>query len=65
MVIKRKIIEQEIEFPKGSKVSEEAMDLVKKMLIKNPDKRINIFDIKSHCWIMGTKLYLFFDLTNF
>ena len=33
------------------------MDLVKKMLIKNPDKRINIFDIKSHCWIIGTKLY--------
>lgn len=56
-MIKRKIVEQEIDFPKGSKVSEEARDLVKKMLVKNPEKRINIFDIKSHCWITGNKLW--------
>lgn len=57
MIIKKKIVEQDIQFPKGSKISEEAKDLVYKMLMKNPEKRINIFDIKSHYWILGTKLY--------
>lgn len=54
--VMRKIIESEVEFPKNSKLSPEAVDLIKKMLNKNPEKRIRIIDIKQHPWYLNTKL---------
>lgn len=55
-VVMKKILESEVDFPKNSKLSPESLDLIKKMLNKNPEKRIRIIDIKQHPWYLNTKL---------
>ena len=52
----RKIVEQEIEFPKTAKLSAEVMDLVELMLNKNHEKRIKMSDIQQHPWFLKQKL---------
>ena len=48
-----------------STLSLEAIDFLKKILRVNPDKRLNINQIKEHCWfnIEKNKLYKGIDLT--
>lgn len=41
-------------WPKGSKVNEEAKDLVSKMLCLNPSKRATVEDILGHPWLRGS-----------
>ena len=55
-IVSKKIIETEVDFPKNSKLSPEVMDLIKKMLNKNPEKRARMIDIKQHPWYLNTKL---------
>lgn len=42
----KKIIEKEPEFPKNLKLSKESIDIVEKLLKKNPNERFKINDIK-------------------
>ncbi|RHZ88048.1 hypothetical protein Glove_26g154 [Diversispora epigaea] len=46
-----KIVRADFSFPKSSKVSEEAKDLVKKILASVPSKRLNLDEIKKHPWL--------------
>lgn len=55
-VLMKKIVSQEVEFPKNVKISGEVTDLIKKMLNKNPEKRIRIIDIKQHPWFLDKKM---------
>lgn len=52
----KKIIEGEIQYPKGIKLSPEVSDLIENMLHKNPEKRIKMSDIKNHPWFNNKKL---------
>lgn len=44
----KSIISEEPPYPNDSRISEKLVDLIKKMLIKNPNERISIEDIKKH-----------------
>ena len=52
----KRIIEQELEFPKNSKLSPEVIDLIESMLNKNHEKRIKMSDIQQHPWFLKQKL---------
>lgn len=52
----RKIIDQELEFPKNNKLSPEVIDLLEQMLNKNHEKRIKMSDIQQHPWYLKQKL---------
>lgn len=41
----------EITFPTGIKISDELKDLILAMLVKDPEKRIDMEQIKEHKWI--------------
>ncbi|KAL1501044.1 hypothetical protein ABEB36_006446 [Hypothenemus hampei] len=46
-----KIRNQSVEFPGKPPVSEELKDLILKMLVKDPTKRITLSEIKEHPWV--------------
>ena len=55
-ILFRKILECKINFPK--KLSPEAKDLLKKILVTNPNKRITIQEIKKHPFFLkGKKIF--------
>lgn len=47
----KKIVEKEVKIPKNLKLNKHSVDLIKKMLNKNPDSRINVNDILNHQWV--------------
>jgi len=47
----RKIIKGKFDIPKS--ISKDAKDLINKILVVNPNKRINIKDIKKHPWVLN------------
>lgn len=47
----------EVEIPTDVEVSVELKDLILKMLVKNPNNRINLQDIKEHDWVTGYGVY--------
>ena len=49
-ILYSKIIKGKYEFPKEITLSEEAKNLIKKILVVNPDYRANIDDIKNDPW---------------
>ena len=51
----QKILETEPDFNKKLKLSHEVIDLCKKLLCKNPEKRIKMLNIKEHPWFLGKK----------
>ena len=56
-ILFQKILEGKLEFP--SYLSPEAVDLMKKILVVDPNKRIQIKDIKKHkFFLLGQKNYL-------
>ena len=59
-VLFQKILEGKIDFP--DYLSDMAIDLIKKMLVVNPDDRIEINDIKKHkFYLTGKKNYLLYQ----
>ena len=50
------IVKGEFEFPEGSKLSADAKDLIKNMLVVNPEKRFSIEDVLKHRWLTGLNL---------
>ena len=49
--LNKMILRGEFKFPEDVQLSEELVDLIQKMLIVNPDKRITIEEIFKHKWI--------------
>ena len=47
-ILFRKILECNLEFPKNIEVSKEAKDLISKILVPNPSKRIKLNEILNH-----------------
>lgn len=52
----KKIIDQEVEFPKNCKLSPEVTDLIEQMLNKNHEKRIKMSEIQQHPFFLKQKL---------
>ncbi|KAJ8981950.1 hypothetical protein NQ317_002122 [Molorchus minor] len=46
-----KIRHQPVEFPEKPRISDDLKDLIRKMLVKDPDKRITLPEIKAHAWV--------------
>ncbi|KAK9753902.1 Protein kinase domain [Popillia japonica] len=46
-----KIRHEEIQFPETPSISDELKDLIQKMLVKDPDERINLTEVKDHPWV--------------
>ncbi|XP_066144580.1 calcium/calmodulin-dependent protein kinase kinase 1 isoform X1 [Euwallacea fornicatus] len=46
-----KIRNQQVDFPTTPDLSEELKDLIAKMLVKDPTKRMTLSDIKEHPWV--------------
>ncbi|KRT79407.1 protein kinase [Oryctes borbonicus] len=46
-----KIRHQPVEFPETPAISRELKDLIEKMLVKDPDERINLAEVKEHPWV--------------
>jgi serine/threonine protein kinase len=40
-----------VSFPKDNELSDEAIDLMRLLFEKTPEKRIGMFDIMNHPWI--------------
>ena len=53
LLLSRKILKCSFDFPKN--ISKEAKDLIKKILIANPDERLTILDIKNHAFYLKGK----------
>ena len=51
--IQRKVTVEDVRFPDGT--DKNASDLIRKMLKKNPNKRIKLNDIWEHPWLNGMK----------
>lgn len=51
MELRSKIKTQKIEFPLNPNVSSSLKDLIRKMLVKDPSKRITLSEIKVHPWV--------------
>lgn len=53
----KKILRQPVEFPESVPISEEAKDLIRKLLIKNPKQRLGTIgdgeEILNHEWYKG------------
>jgi serine/threonine protein kinase len=49
------VVESEPEFPKEDEVDSDAIDLIRKMLVKDPKKRIQIDDIWSHKFMVVSR----------
>ena len=57
-ILFRKILECNLEFPKDIIVSENAKDLIRKILVVNPNKRIKLDEILKHPFLIsGNKQY--------
>jgi serine/threonine protein kinase len=50
--VEDRIKHYEVKFPKETPTTEEFIDLVKGMLIKDPSKRYNLYTIKTHKWML-------------
>ena len=48
--LKKSICEDSVTYPEHIKLSSLVKDLIGKMLCKNPEKRILMFEIKEHKW---------------
>ena len=48
-----KIINEKLRFPKRPKVSGNLKDMLRKLLKKNPKRRIRIEEIKVHPWVLS------------
>lgn len=46
----RRISRVDLKFPR--QVSEDAQDLIRRLLVKDPTKRMNLDDIKNHPWVL-------------
>lgn len=42
---------EQLRFPEKPRLSEDLCDLLSRMLAKDPAKRIDLADIKEHCWL--------------
>lgn len=66
-----KIKKCEVEFPKNQDISEEAIDLIKKLLKKNPDERLGsgktpeltYLKLKEHPFFKGFNVDKVFELS--
>jgi calcium/calmodulin-dependent protein kinase kinase 2 len=56
-VLYEQIKNNEITFPTTIKTSDELKDLIGAMLIKNPENRINLDQLKEHTWITKNGTY--------
>ena len=45
------------QLPPNTDLSPELLDLLRKMLVKDPGERIKLEDIKTHSWVTGHGLY--------
>ncbi|XP_018569004.1 calcium/calmodulin-dependent protein kinase kinase [Anoplophora glabripennis] len=52
-----KIRMQPVEFPEKPKVSEDLRDLIRKMLVKDPNERITLPEVKEHPWVTKSGVY--------
>ena len=56
-----KICKQDLQMPdddaSGVEVSPELKDLIQRMLVKDPNERIRLCEIKCHDWVTGYGLY--------
>ncbi|GJQ85942.1 hypothetical protein Trydic_g21790 [Trypoxylus dichotomus] len=52
-----KIRHRTVEFPETPAISRELKDLIGKMLVKDPDERINLAEIKEHAWVTTNGRY--------
>lgn len=52
----KKICEEEVQFPPDLVLSDEIKDLIRRMLNKNPEERITVYEIERHPWFKGKKL---------
>lgn len=50
--LEEKVLFDEVSFPNNMDLSNDLKDLIKKMLTKDPTKRITIDEIKNHNWIL-------------
>jgi len=57
VVIYNKIRTQKLQIPTSSETSPELIDLLEKMLVKDPHDRIKLQDIKIHPWVTGYGIY--------
>ena len=57
LALYNKIRVQDLVFPDQPEVSPEIKDLIQKMLIKDPQERIPLAEIKVHDWVTGYGLY--------
>ena len=61
-ILFKKILDCEIDFPEEIKVGKDAIDLIKKILNPEPDKRITIDEIEKHPFLdmekMNMKIFL-------
>jgi serine/threonine protein kinase len=62
--LKEAVFHKNINYPKKN-ISNLCMDLLKKLLEKDGDKRINIYDIKNHPWMKGELKNINQDINNF
>lgn len=61
VTICRNIVNGRVEFPGGISITEAAKDLIRKLLTKDPSKRVGCLkkgadEIKSHGWFAGESL---------
>ena len=50
-----KVAKSEVKFPEDKKYSDNIVDLIKKLLDKDPKKRIDMNNIKNHPWFKDVK----------
>lgn len=53
--IKQKIISEKYIFPEGLELSEELLDLISRMLEKEPENRASVYEISDHPWVCKRK----------
>ncbi len=49
----QKIRELSYEFPSNVNLSESCKDLISRILVSDPEKRLTIAEIRSHLWFQG------------
>jgi [calcium/calmodulin-dependent protein kinase] kinase len=57
LALYNKIRTQQMQVPEEHDVSHELLDLLGKMLMKNPNERITLQDIKADDWVTGYGMY--------
>jgi len=57
LALYNKIRTQEVKMPEEIDVSTELKNLIERMLVKNPNDRITLAEIKDHPWVTGYSVY--------